>query len=49
MGKKIVIDGKEYDLDDFDDTRSWSKAKKDKGFYGHLLPTKIKKVKITGC
>lgn len=36
MGKKIVIDGKEYDLDDFDDTRRWTKVKKDKGFYGHM-------------
>ena len=26
--KKIKVDGKEYDLSEFDDTRSWSKAKK---------------------
>jgi hypothetical protein len=26
--------GKKYNLDDFDDTRSWSKAK-EKGFYTH--------------
>ncbi len=26
--KKIMIDGKEYNLSDFDDTHSWSKVKK---------------------
>lgn len=25
--KKIVVDGKEYDESDFDDTRRWSKVK----------------------
>jgi hypothetical protein len=28
--RKIVVDGKEYNLDDFDDTRSWSRVKKKK-------------------
>ncbi len=28
--------GKKYNLKDFDDTRSWSKAKDDKGFYTHM-------------
>ena len=49
MGKKIKIDGKEYDLDDFDDTKYWGK-KRDKGFYGHMTVKKArKKVKISGC
>ena len=29
-------DGKVWNLKDFDDTHSWSKAKDDKGFYGHM-------------
>lgn len=28
MGKKIKIDGKWYDESEFDDTRTWTKAKK---------------------
>ena len=28
--EKIKVDGKEYDLSDFDDTRRWSKVKKTK-------------------
>ena len=41
--------GKEYNLSDFDDTRSWSKAKQDKGFYGHMTTKKAgKKVKMCG-
>lgn len=36
MGKKVVIDNKTIDLDDFDDSRCWGKCKKDKGFYGHM-------------
>jgi hypothetical protein len=28
--KKIKIDGKEYDLSEFDDTRSWSRNKNKK-------------------
>lgn len=48
--KKILIDGKEYNLEDFDDTRSWSKPKTDKGFYGHMKTNKAgKKVQIIGC
>jgi hypothetical protein len=50
MGKKFKdSEGKEWDLDQFDDARSWSKVKKDKGFYGHLNLKKIKRVKIHGC
>lgn len=26
--KKVVVDGKEYNLSDFDDTKSWTKEKK---------------------
>ena len=46
MGKKFIDDeGKEWDMSEFDDTRSWSKPKKEKrpkvkrdnGFYGHTL------------
>jgi hypothetical protein len=36
VGKKIKIDGKEWDLNDFDDSRSWGKLKQDKGFYAHM-------------
>ncbi len=50
MGKKFKdSEGKEWDLSEFDDTRSWSKVKKDKKFYGHMKPHKIRKVKIIGC
>ena len=36
---KIIIDGKEYDLSDFDDSRG--KAKTDGGFYGHMTHESI--------
>lgn len=45
MGKKFVDDkGKEWDLDDFDDTKKWTK---DKGFYAHMKISKGKHKK--GC
>jgi hypothetical protein len=44
MGKKFVDDkGKVWDLDDFDDTRTWTKAKKDKGFYTHMTHASMQK------
>ena len=36
---KIIIDGKEYDLSDFDDTR----GKADNGFYGHMTHKSMQK------
>lgn len=43
MGKKKKIPDW---MKEFDETYHWSK---DKGFYGHMKPQKIKKVKIRGC
>jgi hypothetical protein len=52
MGEKIKVDGKEIDLDDFDDTRCWTKAKKDKGFYTHMTHESLQanedSVKVSG-
>ena len=48
MGKKFVdSEGKEWDFDKFDDSRSWGKLKKDGGFYGHMKVPKSK-VEIIG-
>jgi len=47
----VTIDGKTLNLKDYDDTRSWSKAGKDSGFYGHMTVEKARKgrkVKIFG-
>lgn len=30
MGKKVKIDGKEIDLSEFDDTKFWSRPRKEK-------------------
>ena len=47
MGKKKKKEEMPEWMKEFDETYSWSKNK-DKGFYGHLKPSKIKKIKIVG-
>ena len=50
MGKKFKDeDGKEWDMDDFDDTHSWTKAKDDKGFYGHMTHKSMQKNEDSVC
>lgn len=49
---KIIVDGKEYDLKEFDDTRYSTRIKKDDGFYGHMthksLQSNEESVKVSG-
>lgn len=43
--KKIKVDGKEYDLSDFDDSRSWSKDRNKKVTpKGNMLPNLLGRV-----
>lgn len=45
---KITIDGKEYNLSDFDDSRG-KKTKEDNGFYGHMTHKSLQKNEESVC